>query len=213
MAVRDDPESCIKAADAKAIMDRHGAQGVMIFMIRADGVIDSATYGKDAQACRFVDEWRNGVADTTLSVVPFQTYFGWGNDGAPKALTAKELASLTLGQRNWALARHHPSVRPTGAELEAIQSTTQYQEVADKVRSIVWTGVEMFDEIRALYPNADAITLDTKFVDDLKADSLDYVTMAIAIEDVFDIDIDDEAISSVVTVGDLVDHILKVMWR
>lgn len=49
----------------------------------------------------------------------------------------------------------------------------------------------------------DAITLDTSLVDDLGADSLDVVDLVMTLEDEFDMEIPDEDITEVRTVGDL----------
>jgi len=54
----------------------------------------------------------------------------------------------------------------------------------------------------------DEITLDTSFVDDLGADSLDIVELTMALEEEFDIsEISEEDISKLVTVGDVVRYI------
>lgn len=54
----------------------------------------------------------------------------------------------------------------------------------------------------------DEITLETSFVDDLGADSLDIVELTMALEEEFDItEISEEDISKLVTVGDVVRNI------
>lgn len=53
----------------------------------------------------------------------------------------------------------------------------------------------------------DSITLETDIQDDLGADSLDVVEMLMSIEDEFDIEIPDEKIESLKTVGQVVDYI------
>ena len=53
----------------------------------------------------------------------------------------------------------------------------------------------------------DAITLDTSLVDDLGADSLDVVDLVMTLEDEFDMEIPDEDITEVRTVGDLVNYL------
>ena len=50
----------------------------------------------------------------------------------------------------------------------------------------------------------DKITADSKFVDDLGADSLDVLEIIMGIEDEFDIQIPDDAAESIVTVNDAV---------
>ena len=53
----------------------------------------------------------------------------------------------------------------------------------------------------------DAMTMDTKIADDLGADSLDLVDLAMSIEDEFDIELSDEALEKIKTVGDLASYI------
>ena len=53
----------------------------------------------------------------------------------------------------------------------------------------------------------DTITMETTFIDDLGADSLDIVELVMAIEEEFDIEIPDSDAEKVVTVGDVVDYI------
>jgi len=53
----------------------------------------------------------------------------------------------------------------------------------------------------------DAITLDTSLVDDLGADSLDVVDLVMTLEDEFDMEIPDEDITEVRTVGDIVKYL------
>lgn len=53
----------------------------------------------------------------------------------------------------------------------------------------------------------DAITLDTSLVDDLGADSLDVVDLVMTLEDEFDMEIPDEDIENVRTVGDIVKYL------
>ena len=51
------------------------------------------------------------------------------------------------------------------------------------------------------------ITMDTTFVDDLGADSLDIFQIIMGIEEEFDIEIDTEEAESISTVGDVVERI------
>ncbi|MBR5236296.1 MAG: acyl carrier protein [Clostridia bacterium] len=52
-----------------------------------------------------------------------------------------------------------------------------------------------------------AITANTSFVDDLGADSLDVVELIMAMEEEFDMEIDDGEAESIKTVGDVVNYI------
>lgn len=58
---------------------------------------------------------------------------------------------------------------------------------------------------------ADEITMESTFVDDLGADSLDVYQIVMGIEDGFDIEIPDDAAESIVTVADAVEQIKKAM--
>lgn len=55
------------------------------------------------------------------------------------------------------------------------------------------------------------ITLDTKFVDDLGADSLDVFQIIMGIEEEFDIEIENDAAEKIVTVGDAVEQIKEAI--
>lgn len=53
----------------------------------------------------------------------------------------------------------------------------------------------------------DSITMETDIADDLGADSLDVVEMLMSIEDEFEVEIPDEKIESLKTVGQVVEYI------
>ena len=55
--------------------------------------------------------------------------------------------------------------------------------------------------------DADEITMDTTFVDDLGADSLDGFQISMGSEGEFDIEIPSEKAEKIVTVGDAVEQI------
>ncbi len=58
--------------------------------------------------------------------------------------------------------------------------------------------------------DAGSITMDTKFIDDLGADSLDLFQIVMQIEEAFSIVIDDSAAEKISTVGDAVEEIKKI---
>ncbi len=68
----------------------------------------------------------------------------------------------------------------------------------------------IFEKLAALIAEqfnveADSITMDTSFTDDLNADSVDIVDLSMALEEEFGIDeLGEEEASSISTVGDLV---------
>lgn len=53
----------------------------------------------------------------------------------------------------------------------------------------------------------DTITMDSTFVDDLGADSLDVFQIIMGIEETFDIEIDNDDAEKITTVGDAVEQI------
>ena len=68
---------------------------------------------------------------------------------------------------------------------------------------------EKLQQIIAEVLNVDAaqITMDTTFVDDLGADSLDVFQIIMAVEEEFDIEIPTEEAEKIVSVGDAVEAI------
>ena len=59
--------------------------------------------------------------------------------------------------------------------------------------------------------DADEITMDTTFVDDLGADSLDIFQIIMGIEEEFDIEIQNEDAEKIVTVSDAVEQIKNAL--
>ncbi|MHC5938419.1 acyl carrier protein [Nostoc sp.] len=72
-------------------------------------------------------------------------------------------------------------------------------ELFDKVKKIVTDQLSVEDP--------DKITPQSKFMDDLGADSLDTVELVMALEEEFDIEIPDEAAEQIISVQDAVDYI------
>ncbi|MGL5795844.1 MAG: acyl carrier protein [Waterburya sp.] len=72
------------------------------------------------------------------------------------------------------------------------------QEIFGKVKNI---GVEQLEV------EADRVTPEASFANDLGADSLDTVELVMALEEEFDIEIPDEAAEQIDTVGKAVDYI------
>ncbi len=70
----------------------------------------------------------------------------------------------------------------------------------------------VFEKIRAILSEQldieeDEITMESNIAEDLRADSLDVVDLIMAIEDEFEVEIPDEEIKNVKTVGDVVNYI------
>ena len=68
----------------------------------------------------------------------------------------------------------------------------------DKIKEIV---------VEQLGVDADQVTPEAKFVDDLGADSLDTVELIMAFEEEFDIEIPDTDAEKIKTVQDVMDYI------
>ena len=61
--------------------------------------------------------------------------------------------------------------------------------------------------VDVLNVSAEDVTMETTFVDDLGADSLDVFQIIMGIEEAFDIEIDNEDAEKIVTVADAVEQI------
>ena len=70
--------------------------------------------------------------------------------------------------------------------------------VFERIKSILGEQLEV---------QPDIITMDTDIADELGADSLDVVELLMAIEDEFDVEIPDDKIEGMKTVGSVVDYI------
>ena len=70
--------------------------------------------------------------------------------------------------------------------------------VFDKIKDII---VEQLDV------EYDAVTMEASITDDLGADSLDVVDLVMSIEESFDVEIPDEEVENIKTVGDIVKYI------
>ena len=57
----------------------------------------------------------------------------------------------------------------------------------------------------------DGINLDTSFRDDLNADSLDLVELVMALEEEYGLEIEDEEVEMIKTVGDAANYIKKAL--
>ncbi|HCE00903.1 MAG TPA: acyl carrier protein [Armatimonadetes bacterium] len=72
------------------------------------------------------------------------------------------------------------------------------QEILDRVRKVV---------VNALNVKEEEVVESASFQEDLGADSLDVVELAMALEEEFGIDIPDDDVNNIKTVGDAVNYI------
>lgn len=73
----------------------------------------------------------------------------------------------------------------------------------------------MFEKIREIVAEKVGveeaeITMETSFSDDLDADSITLFELVMALEDEFNIEIDDESIEQIKTVGDIVNYLEEI---
>jgi acyl carrier protein len=61
--------------------------------------------------------------------------------------------------------------------------------------------------VEQLGVQADQVTLDAKFIEDLGADSLDTVELVMAFEEQFNVEVPDEQAEKLLTVGDVVRYV------
>ncbi len=73
-------------------------------------------------------------------------------------------------------------------------------QVLEKIREIV---------VEELGVNADKVTENARFIEDLGADSIGVMELVMKMEDAFDIQIPDQDIEKIRTVGDAIDYILS----
>ena len=71
-------------------------------------------------------------------------------------------------------------------------------DIADRVKKIV---------VEHLGVDAEKVTDNASFIDDLGADSLDTVELVMAFEEEFDLEIPDEDAEKITTVGDAISYI------
>ena len=74
-------------------------------------------------------------------------------------------------------------------------------DTADRVQKIV---------VEHLGVEADKVTQEASFIDDLGADSLDIVELVMAFEEEFNVEIPDDAAEKITTVKDAIDYIRNV---
>lgn len=70
----------------------------------------------------------------------------------------------------------------------------------------------VFEKIRAILCeqldiDEDQVTMDSNIAEDLGADSLDVVDLIMSIEDEFELEVPDDQVENIKTVGDVVNYI------
>ena len=84
--------------------------------------------------------------------------------------------------------------------LRNADEEAQMSDTAERVKKIV---------VEHLGVDAEKVTEQASFIDDLGADSLDTVELVMAFEEEFSVEIPDDAAETIVTVGDAIKFLEK----
>jgi acyl carrier protein len=85
--------------------------------------------------------------------------------------------------------------------INSRMSSALFSGAAEKVKEII---------VEQLGVDADKVTPEASFIDDLGADSLDTVEMIMAIEEEFDCEIPEEEAGGITTVQEVIDFVEKL---
>lgn len=69
--------------------------------------------------------------------------------------------------------------------------------IFEKVREVIANQLEL---------DPETITMESSLIDDLQADSLDVMDMIMQFEEEFDIEVDEDSLDEIKTVGDIVKY-------
>ena len=90
------------------------------------------------------------------------------------------------------------AARACGNQENTARERWTMSETSDRVKKIV---------VEHLGVEADKVTEEASFIDDLGADSLDIVELVMAFEEEFGVEIPDDAAEKITTVKDAIDYI------
>jgi acyl carrier protein len=125
--------------------------------------------------------------------------FGWGGTGVPIIIRVRsrprDPAPHTT-QAHTAMARGRLPIEPKSKGHEVVAMS----DIGERVKKIV---------VEHLGVEADKVTENASFIDDLGADSLDTVELVMAFEEEFGCEIPDDAAETILTVGDAIKFLEK----
>jgi acyl carrier protein len=126
--------------------------------------------------------------------------FGWGGTAVPN-ISGKGSARDPVIRRRAPLKTHYRngSGAPTDRAHEG-HEVAAMSDVGERVKKIV---------VEHLGVEADKVTENASFIDDLGADSLDTVELVMAFEEEFGCEIPDDAAETILTVGDAIKFLEK----
>lgn len=73
----------IKIKELQTIADDKDLQAIVVLTVERNGNVSVVTYGETKAKCKAIGDWGQGLWRHAVSIIPFQTVFGWGNDGKP----------------------------------------------------------------------------------------------------------------------------------
>jgi acyl carrier protein len=115
-----------------------------------------------------------------------------------EATSVSEPASRNHGFAGGFSCRHRVLSGQNKTWIELTQEEGREMSIEARVKEII---------VQQLGVDAEKVTANASFVDDLGADSLDVVELVMAFEEEFDVEIPDEAAEKIATVKDAVDFL------
>lgn len=112
---RDDA-GLISIDQARQIREQFGYRALIVVGVRTDGIVDVMSDAGSEPDCRVIGDYAQGQFGANLPLVPFQTWFGWGNRGRARALSSDQLAALGDYGRRYAQVN-----TSSDAEFEGMQ--------------------------------------------------------------------------------------------
>lgn len=104
----DTPPVLMSAEQAGEVRERFGYRALIVVGVRDDGAVDVMSHARSRADCRVIGDYAQRQFGDHLPRTPFQTWFGWGNGGSPRALHEAELSQLTDAGRRYAADNTHP---------------------------------------------------------------------------------------------------------
>jgi acyl carrier protein len=93
-----------------------------------------------------------------------------------------------------------------------------YVELHGRAGRVSKTRLDIREQVeqvvrRRLNANGQVLLRTTRFVDDLGADSLELVSLTLALEEAFDIDLDSDVVETLETFADAIEYVEKCLSR
>ena len=103
----DTSKTSVQIADLEKIAKTRNQQAIIAYCVERDGTIRCVTWGEDKLKCEAAGWWGQGLFKANVfAKVPFWTIFGWGNNGRPVPLDAKERLQIMPAIESGAIPRN-----------------------------------------------------------------------------------------------------------